>query len=166
MPHLRLLHAAAALTLLSAAGHAGDLPVWREGVVASGDAGFLYMAAKGGFGRAFGLDLQMVPLNGDPLLLKALIAGQLDGYVGGPPSPMVAASRGADVRIIGCNWNKQSYTLFGAGDVRTLTDLQGKTVGISSPGSAPDIFIHAGFWVQASLPPTCGSPWPAHRPNC
>ena len=142
----RLLALLAAFLLCGAVARAEDLPVWRNGtVVPSGDGGFLYMAAKGGFGRAFGLDLQMVPLNADPLLLKALIAGQLDSYVAGPGSPLIAASRGADVRIVGCNWVKQSYTLFGAVGIEGLAGLQGKTVGISSPGSAPDIFIHAAL---------------------
>jgi NitT/TauT family transport system substrate-binding protein len=133
-----------ALTL--GVARADPLPVWQNGMVnASGDAGMLNMSAKGGFGPAFGLDIQTVFLKADPLLLKALLAGQLDSYIGGPASPLIAASRGADIRIVGCNWNKQSYALFAIGSIHSLQDLKGKVIGISTPGSAPDIFVRAAM---------------------
>jgi NitT/TauT family transport system substrate-binding protein len=132
---------------------ADPLPVWQNGTVApNGDAGMLYMSSKGGFGPVFGLDIQIVPLRGDPLLLKALLADQIDSYIGGPASPLVAASRGADIRIVGCNWNKQSYALLAGHTIHTLADLKGKTIGISTPGSAPDIFVRAAL-MSAGISP-------------
>ena len=125
---------------------AAPLTAWTDATVnPNGDAGMLYMAALKHFGAPYGLDIKMLALKGDPLLLKALIAGQIDSYIGGPPSPMIAASKGADVRIIGCNWVKQNYVLWGHGPVKTLADLRGRTIGISTPGSAPDIFVHAAL---------------------
>ena len=155
----------AASFFAGAAAGAESAPEWQNGLVMpNGDAGMLYMGQLGGFGAAFGLDLKTVPLKGDPLLLKALLAGQLDSYIGGPGSPLVAASKGADIRIVGCGWVKQNYVLFGKPSVRSLDDLRGKTVGISSPGSAPDIFIHAALnganvpvdsvqFIAAGMPP-------------
>jgi NitT/TauT family transport system substrate-binding protein len=133
---------------------AEDRPVWQNGTVSpNGDAGMIYMAALGGFGPAFGLDLQMVALKGDPMLLKALIAGQIESYIGGPGSPLVAASRGAAIKIVGCNWNKQSYTFWARADIHSLADLRGKALGISTPGSAPDIFMRAAL-ENAGVAPT------------
>ena len=132
--------------LWAGAAGAADLVPWREGtVLPNGDAGMIYMAARGGFGKAFGLDLTMLALKGDPLLLKALLAGELDSYIGGPGSPMVAASRGADVKIVGCGWTQQIFRLVANKSAATMTDLRGKTLGISSPGSAPDIFMRAAL---------------------
>ena len=88
---------------------------------------------------------ETVALRGDPLVLKALVAGQIESFIGGPASSLVAASKGADIKIVGCNWNKQSYVLWGAKDVNSIADLRGKSIGISSPGSAPSIFIRAAL---------------------
>lgn len=130
----------------ASAASAQPMPVWQNGMVQpNGDAGMLFMSEKGGFGKALGLDIRTVSLRGDPLLLKALISGQIDSYIGGPASPLVAGSKGGDVKIVGCGWIKQSYVLWGNSSVQTMADLRGKTLGISSPGSAPDIFIRAAL---------------------
>ena len=151
--------------VLHSSVNAQTAPIWRNGLVTpNGDAGMLYMGEKGGFAKSAGLDLQIVSLRGDPLVLKALLAGQLESYIGGPASPLVAASKGADIKIVGCNWNKQSYVLWGNKSVSTISDLRGKSIGISTPGSAPDIFIRAALkasgvdpsevkFVAAGLPP-------------
>jgi NitT/TauT family transport system substrate-binding protein len=138
---IALVFAAAASTV-----SAQPMPIWQNGMVLpNGDAGMLFMGDKGGFGKAFGIDMQTVGLRGDPLVLKALIAGQIDSYIGGPASPLVAASKGGDIKIVGCGWIKQSYVLWGSSSVQTMADLKGKTLSVSSPGSAPDIFIRAAL---------------------
>lgn len=125
---------------------ADGLPLWRDGVVSgSGDSGVTYTASRKGFDRAHGIRMEMVPLKGDPLLLKALIAGQLETYEGGISSPMIAASKGADISMIGCPGQKQNYTLWARPPVASLAGLTGRLVGISTPGSAPDNFIHAAL---------------------
>lgn len=143
-PILAILALAAAMAAGSAC--AEDLPIWRDGsVTAAADAGIIFMASHNGFDRKNGLQIQMETLKGDPLLLKALIAGQLESYEGGPGSPMVAASKGAPVRIIGCHWPKQNFTLWARATVKIVADLRGKAIGVSAPGSAPDNFIHAAL---------------------
>jgi NitT/TauT family transport system substrate-binding protein len=139
------LFAAACVTFAATSlASAQPLTPWRHGAVQpKGDAGFWYMAAEGGFARQQGLDMKMLALNSDVLLLKALIAGELDTFEAGPTSPMIAASKGADVKILGCSWPKLTYSFFSRGDVRSVTDLKGRTVGISAPGSLPDLVARA-----------------------
>ena len=131
------------LLLVVHGGHvvlAQALTPWRHGAVQpKGDAGFWYMAAEGGFAKAQGLDMKMLALNSDVLLLKALIAGELDTFEAGPTSPMIAASKGADVKILGCSWPKLTYSFFSRSELRSVADLKGRTVGISAPGSLPDL---------------------------
>ena len=62
------------------------------------------MASKGGFAEKEGLDLNMIQFKGDALALRGMLAGELESYEGNPGAPLLAASRGADVRIIGCYW--------------------------------------------------------------
>ncbi len=119
---------------------AEDLVPWRHGtLIPKGDAGFIYMAAEGGFAEKQGLGLKMLAFQGDTLMFKALIAGELDSFEGSPISPMVAGSKGADVKIVGCSWPKLTYSLFSREDIGSVADLKGKVVGISAPGSLPEL---------------------------
>jgi len=131
------------LAILTTA-HADTLPTWRHGTVhPKGDAGFLYLAADGGFGTQAGLDIKMVALNADTLLLKSLVAGELDSYEGNPGAALIAASKGADVKIIGCNWPGQTYSMYARPGITSLADLRGKTIAIVSPGALPDLFTRS-----------------------
>jgi NitT/TauT family transport system substrate-binding protein len=145
--------ASLALTFISAtAAHAEDL--WRHGtLVPKGDAGFIYMAAEGGFAKAEGLDLKMQAFQNDTLMMKALIAGELDSYEGSPISPLIALSKGADVKILGCTWPKLTYSLFSHDGIGAIADLKGKKVGISAPGSLPDVVARA-LLKQAGISPS------------
>ncbi|HYS50044.1 MAG TPA: ABC transporter substrate-binding protein [Xanthobacteraceae bacterium] len=113
---------------------------WRHGIVeAKSDAGFVMMASRGGFAEKQGLTIEMVQFKGDALALKALLAGELDSYEGSPGGPMIAASRGADVRIIGCYWPALTYGIFAKPAIATPQDLKGKSFAISAPGALPDL---------------------------
>ena len=136
----------------AAAVHAEDL--WRHGtLVPKGDAGFIYMAAEGGFAKAEGLDLKMQAFQNDTLMMKALIAGELDSYEGSPISPLIAGSKGADVKILGCTWPKLTYSLFSHDGIGAVADLRGKKFGISAPGSLPDLVARA-LLKQAGVAPS------------
>jgi NitT/TauT family transport system substrate-binding protein len=139
-------------SLLTLAARADDL--WRHGtLVPKGDAGFIYMAAEGGFAKAQGLDLRMQAFQNDTLMMKALIAGELDTYEGSPISPLIAGSKGIDVKILGCTWPKLTYSLFSHDAIGAIADLKGKKIGISAPGSLPDLVARA-MLKQAGIAPS------------
>lgn len=151
MTRHRLLMIAAAMAMSATTATAQERVTWRNGFILNSDSGMLQMSDKGGFAAAQGIAIETVNLRGDPLLLKSLLSGQLESYIGGPASPMVAASKGADVKIIGCGWHKQSYVLWGGPNVKGVKDLKGKSIGISTPGSAPDIFIRAAMATEGVM---------------
>src|ERR1700738_5639984 len=65
------------------AGAQGAKP-WRHGIIApKSDAGFLVMAARGGFAEREGLKLELLEVKDDQIGLKALLAGELASYEGG-----------------------------------------------------------------------------------
>jgi NitT/TauT family transport system substrate-binding protein len=133
------LAAVCALTVLVPAAQAQE--AWRHGIVdAKADSGFLFQAAEGGFDDKHGVNIEMVQFSGGPTPLKALIAGDLDSFEASPVVALSAMHLGADVKIIGCDWPGMTYTVFSGKDIATPADLKGKTVGISSPGSLPDLF--------------------------
>jgi NitT/TauT family transport system substrate-binding protein len=147
------LATAAAVTVFGAGADVRAEDPWRHGTLAPrGDAGFIYMAAEGGFAKAEGLDLKMQPFPNDTAMMKALIAGELDSYEGSPVSALIAGSTGADVKILGCAWPKLTYSLFAHDGVVTIADLRGRKVGISAVGSLPDLVARA-LLKQAGIAP-------------
>ncbi len=133
-----------ALLLTTAAAQAQSPEPFRYGTVATkGDAGFVYMAAEDGFDDSFGLDIDVQSFKGDSILLRGLLAGELDAYIGNPGGPMIAASKGADIKIIGCPWPGLTYALFTKPEVTSVEQLAGGTIGVSAPGSLPDLFSRA-----------------------
>jgi NitT/TauT family transport system substrate-binding protein len=114
---------------------------WHEGLIQpKSDAGILLMAAQHGFFKQVGLDVDLVKVKDDQILLKATIAGQLDSFEGGPSGALVAASRGADIKVVGCSWLTVPHGIFVHDDITSMAELKGKTIAISSPGAFPDIF--------------------------
>lgn len=140
------IHAAILLfTIFTAvASHAQETKAWRHGVVeAKSDAGFVFMAAKGGFAEKLGLKIEMMQFKGDALALRALLAGELDSYEGSPGGPLLAGTRGGDIKIIGCYWQSLTYGIYSKPDVKSAMDLRGKSIAISSPGALPDLLARA-----------------------
>jgi NitT/TauT family transport system substrate-binding protein len=117
---------------------------WRHGVLeAKSDAGFVFMPSKGGFAEKQGLKVEMLQFKGDALALKALIAGDLDTYEGSPGGPMLAASNGADIKLLGFYWPFLTYGIFSKANIASAQELKGKVMAISSPGALPDLLARA-----------------------
>jgi len=85
----------------------------------------------------------MVAFDSDVLMIKALMAGTIDTFEGSPISPMIATSKGGDLKIIGCSWPKLTYSFFAHPAIGSLGDLRGKTIGISAPGALPELVARA-----------------------
>jgi NitT/TauT family transport system substrate-binding protein len=144
MTRCRILALAALAALVSVPAAAQEPKLWRHGIVeAKSDAGIVFMGSKGGFAEKQGLKIEIQQFKGDTLALKALLAGELDSYEGNPGSPMVAAMRGADIKLIGCYWPGLTYAIYSKPDIKSPAELKGKTFAISAPGSLPDLVARA-----------------------
>src|SRR3954470_21645902 len=123
--------AALAVTALFAEPAAAQ-KVGRHAIIeAKSDAGFAMMAKARGFGERQGLSLEIMQIKADQIGLKALLAGELDSYEGGPGGAIVAAARGADVKILGCHWPGLVHGLFVRESVTKVEDLRGGNIAIS-----------------------------------
>jgi NitT/TauT family transport system substrate-binding protein len=135
--------AASAAALMAATvqtSGAAELKTWRDGIVkAKSDAGFIMMASKKGFDKQQGVKIDLKQFKGDSLVLKAFLAGELDSYEGSPGSPILAAARGADIKLVGCFWPTLTYGLYSKESLKSIHDTNGKTFAISGPGSLPDL---------------------------
>lgn len=143
----RLGHAALIALALAAGTPAGarsaELTPWRHGILeAKSDAGIAFMVTRG-FAEKQGLKLETVEFKSDVPALQALISGDIDSYEAGAGPAIVAAARGADVRIIGCYWPGLPLGFFVRTGIASVQDLKGKTLAISAPGAAPDLLAQA-----------------------
>jgi NitT/TauT family transport system substrate-binding protein len=128
--------------IIAASARADDKP-WRNALVAAkSDAGILMMVSKG-FAEKQGLKLVEVQVDNDQIALKALLAGELDVFEGSPVGSMIAATRGADVKVVGCQWPGLPHGVFVRAGIEKLQDLKGKTIAISQPGAMPDQLVRA-----------------------
>ena len=136
----RLFVAAAAAGSIATQGLAADAPLpWHHAVIeAKSDAGILMMVTHG-FAEKQGLKLEMSQVKSDAVGLKALIAGDLDSYDGIVGGTVLAASRGADVKLLGCHWPGLPHGIFSKASIASVKDLKGKTIAISTPSSLPEI---------------------------
>jgi NitT/TauT family transport system substrate-binding protein len=140
--------AAAMFAAFSGAAMAQSKP-WRHAIIEpKSDAGFFFMATKGGFAQKLGLQVELVPIKTDSVGLKALIAGELESFEGGPQGAMAAAARGADVKILGCHWVVVPHGVFVRSNINSLKDLKGKSVAVSAPGTFPELVAKAAFEKQ------------------
>jgi NitT/TauT family transport system substrate-binding protein len=136
---LAALMAAATIGLLSQPAAAQGKP-WRHALLnAKADAGFFMMSAMRGFAEKQGLKLELLQVKDDQIGLKALIAGEVDSFEGGPQGVFAAVARGADVKIIGCHWLVLPHGIYVRDDIHTVADLKGKSVAVSAPNSMPDM---------------------------
>jgi len=126
--------------------------VWKHGILeAKSDSGFIAMVDKGGFGAKHGLKVEILQIKAGATLMKALIAGEIDSVDMGAAESIVAAVRGTGVKIVGCTWPGVPQVVLATADIKTLADLKGKNVAISSPGSLPDLLFR-GMLGVANVP--------------
>jgi NitT/TauT family transport system substrate-binding protein len=134
---------AGALALALGASPAVAQKAWRHAIIeAKSDAGFAMMVTRG-FAEKQGIKLDIMQVKADQIGLKALLAGELDSYEGGPGGAIVAAARGADVKILGCHWPSLVHGLFARAPAARIEDLRAKNIAISAPGALPDLLIRA-----------------------
>ncbi|MBV8084828.1 MAG: ABC transporter substrate-binding protein, partial [Chloroflexi bacterium] len=106
---------------------ANQMPVW--------------IAADGGLFPKNGLEADVTGIAGSNTVVAAMVGGSLDvGQLGGP-GLVNAGMGGADVVMFAGFLNKEDYRLMADPSIKTLNDLKGKTVAITSFGAADDFIL-------------------------
>src|SRR5882672_3979330 len=125
---------------------------WRHGIIEpKGDAGFQYMSTRGGFAAKQSIKLELPVFQNDVIALRGLLAGELESYEGGAATAIIAGSRNADVRILGCHWQTVVHSVFARAELKGPQDLKGHTMAISAPNATPDM-IGRAYLAQNNIP--------------
>ena len=94
----------------------------------------LWAAEEKGFFNKYGVDAQLVFVRGAPTLNAAMVSGDIQlGYTGGT-AVLGATVGGADLKILAVFTNRVTYDLVARPNIKSLEDLRGKQVGVTSIG--------------------------------
>ena len=142
---LALFVAAATVCLLPGTSLAQE-KVWRHGLInAKSDAGIFMMVSTRDFAAKQGLKLELMEFKDDQLGLKALIAGELDSFEGGPQGVFSVDAKGGDAKILGCHWIVVPHGIYAIDSVKKVEDLKGKQIAVSAPNSMPDMLARSAL---------------------
>lgn len=110
------------------------------------------VAEDRGFFARENLDVTITYMAPD-LPIKALIAGAVDIAKSGTHFGIIAAARGAEVKIIGGSIYGYPYDLISQPHIRSLTDLRGKTIAGAGPTSITTV-IFKDLMARHGVPPS------------
>jgi NitT/TauT family transport system substrate-binding protein len=116
----------------------GLLPV-KIGYTAPG-AGYsdLYVAADNGIFARHGLAVQLVRLNDSSQLVAALASNSVQIGVGVAQDTAAAILKGAQLKYVAMSEPHYNLEMWASPENKTVADLKGKKVAITSPGSQSD----------------------------
>ena len=97
----------------------------------------LFVGTRAGYFATEGIDLQWIQVRSN-VATSALIGGELD-IAASAGSAMRTATRGAPLRAIFFPYQRCTFVLMGAPEIKTVHDLKGKVIGNSAPGSTTEI---------------------------
>ena len=97
------------------------------------------IARDKGYYREEGLDVELVQMP-SAVGTQALIAGNVKfSTLGGASVP--ALLRGAPLKFLFSTFHKPMFWLYSKPEIKTVADLKGKKIGVSSLGSGPDSIV-------------------------
>jgi NitT/TauT family transport system substrate-binding protein len=107
----------------------------------SGNQAPLWIAKEERLFEKQGLQVELVYIPGGPRALMALLGGSIQFLNYSAIPTITAALRGADAVILGSSINKPDHSLIVKPGIHTVSELRGKTIGLSSLGSLTDILL-------------------------
>src|SRR5581483_22368 len=103
--------------------------------------GIIDVMRKGGLFKKNGLDVDLVYIQGSPILTTAMVSGQVPMAFLGGAALIASAVGGADTVYLACGINTLYWRFFTTPDIKTIADLKGKKLGVSTIGSQEDSVI-------------------------
>jgi NitT/TauT family transport system substrate-binding protein len=96
------------------------------------------MGREFGMFTAEGLEVTPVYIRGGPVVIAALISGDVDYAIMAGVTAVTSINRGADLVVVGGHTSQIDQVLMGAKGVSSLKDLRGKTIGVTGSGGVTE----------------------------
>ena len=103
--------------------------------------GIIDVMRKGGLFKKNGLDIDLVYIQGSPILTTAMVSGQVPLSFLGGAALVASAVGGADTVYLACGINTLYWRFFSTPDMKTVADLKGKKIGVTTIGSQEDSVV-------------------------
>jgi NitT/TauT family transport system substrate-binding protein len=91
------------------------------------------MSVRRGHFKKEGLDVKFITIRQSDVIIKAIMASELN-FMSIIPTAILASVRGLPIRTIAVNLDNAPYVLVGRPQIKTMSDLKGKKVAVSSLG--------------------------------
>ena len=98
----------------------------------------VWMAKESGALEKYGLQSDIIFISSGPVVVQALIGGDLLGGSAASNAVINAVLNGAPIVAVGGTANRPYHRLFVQSDINRLEDLKGKTLGVTRFGSITD----------------------------
>jgi NitT/TauT family transport system substrate-binding protein len=99
----------------------------------------VYVTKENGYWREEGLDVELVLMRA-AIGPTAVTSGNVE-FVTLGGGGLLAILRGLPLRVTFATFNRPDYALYAKADIRSIQDLKGKRLGVSSIGSGPDSLV-------------------------
>lgn len=106
----------------------------------------IFVAQKKGFYKNFNLEVNLEYVKGGVLALRGLQTGEYPIISTLPESVITGVAEGANVKMIGTLDDKSMYSIFVSKDIKSPSDLKGKSAASNVPGNGTDIQLQ--YWLK------------------
>jgi ABC-type nitrate/sulfonate/bicarbonate transport system substrate-binding protein len=124
----------------------------------------LFVAQEKGWFAEEGIEVTVEPVDGSGATIQQLAAGQAQVAVPSPGPFMQAVARGEDLRSVYTLYQSNVFSIQAPADsdIRSLADLEGKTVGVGALDGGETPFVRAALKEVADLDEggVTGGPYP------
>jgi ABC-type nitrate/sulfonate/bicarbonate transport system substrate-binding protein len=87
-----------------------------------------------------GLDVNLITIRQSDVIIKATMAGELN-FMSVIPTAILASVRGLPIRTIAVNVDNAPYVLVGRPQIKSMSDLKGKKIAVSSLGGMSTLLV-------------------------
>ena len=146
------------LTLSTQAG--AQLPVRINWTAVTGAQSGMFMAQQEGLFKKNGLDVELLHISSSSRGIQAILAGEIAfSYMDG--SNLVQANlKGANLAFVAGATNRQVFSLMAKPEIKRITELRGKKIGITRIGSSTHtsalLLEYRGFEAERLSDPAVG----------
>lgn len=99
----------------------------------------LWLGKEAGLYQKHGVDMELLYIGSSPKSVQALLGGDIDIVYSAAGAVVDASAGGADIVMIGCQYDQGQTSFFSTASVTNVAGLKGKAVGVTRFGSFSDI---------------------------
>src|SRR4030095_16197842 len=128
-------------TLLTTAGFCQKLRPVTLGLTGKSLTTLIFeMSIRRGHFKQQGLDVKLITIRQSDVIIKATMAGELN-LMSVIPTAILASVRGLPIRTIAVNVDNAPYVLVGRPQIKSMNDLKGKKIAVSSLGGMSTLVV-------------------------